>query len=797
MIEKFLEGARIVQPVKGGGKGKVWKVVMIEAGLSLNDRYYPAAVLIRAKHLFEDAKCFAYEFEGKFDHLPLKVRKSQPEGLTKNLVGFFNNVQFEKYNWQGQSREGLTANLNVIEEWFRIKLLNAWEVGKPDIIGFSIDGEGESADMLHQGKMIRKILELHKLNEVTAVTSPAAGGKVMRLVASRKPGGFSMADFGKQLYKLCGYLDQELFESLKEEELSEEAKVAELLDKLIEENGKVEEANAVNFSVFLRSLRDLIKDGQMDNAVAQIDDMLQKLAKYPYPAVGKYPYPYPRRAAKEEEERKEKESDPDPDPDPEPKPKPEAQESEKVAELTKKIEELSKQVEKSAETLTDVTESARKNAVRSLVTESGLPSAVQKKLSNQCEGMSEEDAKKTIETEREVLAELFNQKGAGVASARAEITESQKDKWNKAMDAMFQQESEIEGVPAFRGIRHAFEVITGRRDVEPSDILAESAQFAPTFLSEGKRKQLFESLATSDWPQVLGDSIHRQLIREYSLENLNTWRLIVSDIGNIKDFRDNPRVRYGGYGLLDVVGERDTYQSLTSPTDEEAKYKVQKRGGLEDLTIEMIANDDLGALRRIPQKMGRAAVLTLYQTIFNVLKDNPAIYDTVTLFHATHGNLGSTALASDALNATRQLMMQQSPYGISAERLGVVNAPKYIIVPPELEDEAWELTASPVVVTSNKDATIPNIHRAKYGVEYIQVSYWTDATDWVAVADPKMIPTIEVGFWNGRQEPELFVQDQPTVGSVFNSDKITYKIRHVWGYAVLDYRPFYKHVVAG
>jgi hypothetical protein len=77
----------------------------------------------------------------------------------------------------------------------------------------------------------------------------------------------------------------------------------------------------------------------------------------------------------------------------------------------------------------------------------------------------------------------------------------------------------------------------------------------------------------------------------------------------------------------------------------------------------------------------------------------------------------------------------------------------------------------------------------------IAVWYWTDVNDWCAVADPNDIPTIEIGFMDGNEEPELFVQDMPSVGSMFTSDQITYKIRHVYGGAVTDFRGATKAVV--
>jgi hypothetical protein len=51
---------------------------------------------------------------------------------------------------------------------------------------------------------------------------------------------------------------------------------------------------------------------------------------------------------------------------------------------------------------------------------------------------------------------------------------------------------------------------------------------------------------------------------------------------------------------------------------------------------------------------------------------------------------------------------------------------------------------------------------------------------------------IELGFYQGRQDPELFVQNDPTVGSVFTADKLTWKIRHIYGGTVVDYRALYR-----
>ena len=73
--------------------------------------------------------------------------------------------------------------------------------------------------------------------------------------------------------------------------------------------------------------------------------------------------------------------------------------------------------------------------------------------------------------------------------------------------------------------------------------------------------------------------------------------------------------------------------------------------------------------------------------------------------------------------------------------------------------------------------------------------YWTDTNDWALSADKMDVASVEIGFLDGNQEPELFIQDNPTVGSMFSHDKLTYKIRHVYGGNVLDFRGLWKSVL--
>jgi hypothetical protein len=72
--------------------------------------------------------------------------------------------------------------------------------------------------------------------------------------------------------------------------------------------------------------------------------------------------------------------------------------------------------------------------------------------------------------------------------------------------------------------------------------------------------------------------------------------------------------------------------------------------------------------------------------------------------------------------------------------------------------------------------------------EPVSVPSWADASDWYVLAEPGQIEMVELGFLHGPEEPELLIQDGPTLASVFTNDAISWKIRHVFGGGFLDYR---------
>lgn len=290
-------------------------------------------------------------------------------------------------------------------------------------------------------------------------------------------------------------------------------------------------------------------------------------------------------------------------------------------------------------------------------------------------------------------------------------------------------------------------------------------------LRESAGASFREALDSTSWAQALGDAVTRRLQAIYAgMTDLQVWRKVAS-VGRVTDFRTQRLARIGGYGNLPAVNQGAAYAALTSPGDDEATYAVSKRGGLETVTLEMIKNDDVRAIARIPQELALAAANTLYEFVFDFYRTNPTCtYDSVALYHASHANLFTAALSATEYETHRQAMVKQTRTG-SAKRLGV--SPSFLLVPFELEKAAFDLF--------HRDTNLDETFVQSQKPQVIVPAYWTDANDWCTVADPTRLPCVEIGFLDGQEEPELFMQDSPTVGSLFSNDQVTYKIRHIYG----------------
>jgi hypothetical protein len=285
---------------------------------------------------------------------------------------------------------------------------------------------------------------------------------------------------------------------------------------------------------------------------------------------------------------------------------------------------------------------------------------------------------------------------------------------------------------------------------------------------------------------VVKNVLNKMLLKAYNVRP-RWWSPIAyeEDFGTLNQIT---WIKSGGIGNLPTVAEGAAYTELDW-SDNEETADFLKKGGYIGITLEMMDRDDVGAVRRIPREIGNAAWRTLSGLVSALFTANagvgPTMGDAVALFDAgSHYNLLTTALSAAQWDVVIQAVYQQTE-PTSAAVLGI--RPQFLLVPIELERTAMTILEQPWSDADNKHYLEPRYKSSRV----VTVPEWTDANDWAAACAPEDCPGVCIGYRYGR-EPELFVADDQTIGSMFTNDEMRIKCRFFVAVGVADYRPLHK-----
>jgi hypothetical protein len=281
------------------------------------------------------------------------------------------------------------------------------------------------------------------------------------------------------------------------------------------------------------------------------------------------------------------------------------------------------------------------------------------------------------------------------------------------------------------------------------------------------------------------------------------WRKFAK-IEDVDNFKTQDRIQIGGLADLPAVAENGTYTEFVSPNEFKSSYAVSKRGKILPVTFEMVKNDDLRMVSRLVTEMGQAAARTLGKFVFDLVLNYASgainggtIYDSTALYTSAHNNLTTDALDFDPLDAAITAMADQLEPD-SDEPLGI--AAKYLLVPYQLRATAKILIESekkPATTSAGTQESVNPNYKALDPIIIPKGYLRSDENNWYVLADPADLEYLLVGFLDGKENPEMFIQDQPTVGTVFTNDRIRYKVRHIYSGVQSDFRGFYGGLVTG
>lgn len=455
------------------------------------------------------------------------------------------------------------------------------------------------------------------------------------------------------------------------------------------------------------------------------------------------------------------------------------------------------------------------NILDSTFANSGLPPSAQARIRPTFEGEVIIDMDKLhamIDEERQYLASLVEDEaiqgmGArdedqpdpqpsraylGGQSFRIEPGHSPMDRVQLAIDRWFDLPGDYESVPKI-DMSQLYADLTG--DVNVQGVWN---------IQEAIERTGLANITDTTFSDVVADSMNKVVLHNWQVmaeEGYDWWQKVVYE----KDFEslyDVEWVTYGGFGDLPKLSAGQEYPELsisdldTSESAGPDSGNWVKPGGMISVPIETFdKGGPLGAFQGLPAALGVSAIRTLSGDVSNIFTSNsgvgPTLADSIALFNASHNNLATTALSYSAWDAVVQDQFKQTEQS-SSKRMGI--RPWGILVPIEKRGLGIQVLTNP----AEHGTTDRNINAYEYAKERVLTPpEFTDSNNWATFTNPKVFPSIGVGYRFGRR-PEIVAEPggESSYGR-FTQDAMRWKVFWFYTVSVINYRGLQKRNVAG
>jgi hypothetical protein len=292
------------------------------------------------------------------------------------------------------------------------------------------------------------------------------------------------------------------------------------------------------------------------------------------------------------------------------------------------------------------------------------------------------------------------------------------------------------------------------------------------------------ALSTSDLPNILENVANKTLRAGYELYP-NTFQAFCKR-ATVRDFKTVSRTQLSGAPTLLKVNENGEIEQ-GSLTDGKETYSIASYARILNITRQTIINDDLSALTRVPEMMGRKAAVLEGDIVWGKVTANANMADGQAIFSAAHGNIDTSGGAPTAATVGVGAKKMTLQTGLEGDTLNL--NPRYLAAPINLRLTVESLLIPHMVLTVT-NGTAPSVVPQPGWIGALSPIFeprldTADNTGWYLFADPGQVDTLEYAYLEG-QEGMYF---ETRMG--FEVDGIQMKARHDFGAGVLDYRGLY------
>jgi hypothetical protein len=294
-----------------------------------------------------------------------------------------------------------------------------------------------------------------------------------------------------------------------------------------------------------------------------------------------------------------------------------------------------------------------------------------------------------------------------------------------------------------------------------------------------------ESIDPSLVAKIFANAANLRIMQDFQLATeYDFWREF-ADISSLSDFKSQTVIRMGHFGSLKKVGRDDAYEELAQGAETNESYTPDTYGGMISIHRKDIINDNVGAIMRMPTMVTMDAKMDLSKFAWGLILDNPTLGDGKALFHADHANLISDTTANAGLTDDHFLALEaklRSQKFPGRDDVAALPA-RYAIIPSALRKTAYGVFTASYGLNNATPTFVQSMQ-----IKVMECIHASNAKDYYVVTDKLFCPVLEIGFYLGREVPELLVADNETAGALFTHDKIQWKVRHEYGGSVVDYR---------
>jgi ATP-dependent protease ClpP protease subunit len=286
--------------------------------------------------------------------------------------------------------------------------------------------------------------------------------------------------------------------------------------------------------------------------------------------------------------------------------------------------------------------------------------------------------------------------------------------------------------------------------------------------------------STSDFPLLFSNLAGKTLTAAYE-EEPHTWKPLARQ-RNLPDFKQASDLVLAADLAPELLLEGGEYKKGTLQ-EAQATWKLATYARKVCITRQAIINDDLSALERTPEYLGRGFRRLESNLVWALITGNATTsVDGLALFAAGHNNTGTGAIGIAGVNSAKKAMRKQTD--ISGVTVNLT--PDYLVVPTDLEATALQfLYPTGYSPSSLTGAAGPNVYAGAMQL-IVEPRLDGSAVQWYAASAPSKVEGLVYGY--------LADEPGPTVTTVpeRDPDGVTLLARFDFGCAVKDYRFIYR-----